>query len=51
LKWDWVMKASKLDLTPPKYEFGDLPVVPVATTAIATTAIGKAGGEKRGYIG
>jgi len=46
LKWDWVMKASKLDLTPPKYEFGDLPVVPVATTAI-----GKAGGEKRGYIG
>ncbi len=30
LKWDWVMKASKLDLTPPKYEFGDLPVRPVA---------------------
>ena len=30
LKWDWAMKASKLDLTPPKYEFGDLPVRPVA---------------------
>lgn len=30
LKWDWVMNASKLDLTPPKYEFGDLPVGPVA---------------------
>ncbi|HUW19957.1 MAG TPA: Gfo/Idh/MocA family oxidoreductase [Sedimentisphaerales bacterium] len=30
LKWDWVMNASKLDLTPPKYEMGDLPVGPVA---------------------
>jgi len=30
LKWDWAMNASKLDLTPPKYEFGDLPVSPVA---------------------
>jgi len=30
LKWDWVMNASKLDLTPPKYELGDLPVGPVA---------------------
>jgi predicted dehydrogenase len=30
LSWDWVMNASKLDLTPPKYEFGDLPVEPVA---------------------
>ena len=30
LKWDWVMNASKLDLSPPKYEFGDLPVRPVA---------------------
>jgi len=29
LKWDWAMNASKLDLTPPKYEFGDLPVAPV----------------------
>jgi predicted dehydrogenase len=25
LSWDWAMKASKLDLSPPKYEFGDLP--------------------------
>jgi myo-inositol 2-dehydrogenase/D-chiro-inositol 1-dehydrogenase len=30
LKWDWAMNASKLDLTPPKYEWGDLPVRPVA---------------------
>jgi hypothetical protein len=30
LSWDWVMNASKLDLTPPKYEMGDLPVAPVA---------------------
>jgi predicted dehydrogenase len=30
VSWDWVMNASQLDLTPPKYEFGDLPVAPVA---------------------
>ncbi len=30
LKWDWAMKASKLDLRPAKYEFGDLPMRPVA---------------------
>jgi myo-inositol 2-dehydrogenase / D-chiro-inositol 1-dehydrogenase len=30
LKWDWVMNASKLDLRPPKYEFGDLEMRPVA---------------------
>ncbi|MBU4330937.1 MAG: gfo/Idh/MocA family oxidoreductase, partial [Acidobacteria bacterium] len=30
LNWDWVMNASKLDLTPPAYEFGDLPLAPVA---------------------
>jgi predicted dehydrogenase len=30
LKWDWAMNASKLDLSPPKYEFGDLPDAPVA---------------------
>ncbi|MHC4394122.1 MAG: Gfo/Idh/MocA family oxidoreductase [Planctomycetota bacterium] len=30
LQWDWVMNASKLDLSPPKYEFGDLPLRPVA---------------------
>jgi len=30
LQWDWVMNASELDLRPPKYEFGDLPVRPVA---------------------
>lgn len=30
LKWDWAMKASNLDLGPPRYEFGDLPMRPVA---------------------
>ncbi len=30
LKWDWAMNASKLDLTPPKYEFGDAPEATVA---------------------
>lgn len=30
LKWDWAINASELDLTPPKYEMGDLPVSPVA---------------------
>jgi predicted dehydrogenase len=30
MKWDWVMNASKLDLSPPKYEFGDAPARPVA---------------------
>jgi predicted dehydrogenase len=30
LKWDWAMNASTLDLSPPKYEFGDLPVRPAA---------------------
>jgi predicted dehydrogenase len=30
LKWDWVMQASKLDLRPPRDEFGDLPMRPVA---------------------
>jgi myo-inositol 2-dehydrogenase/D-chiro-inositol 1-dehydrogenase len=30
LKWDWAMNASKLDLTPPSYEFGDLAMPPVA---------------------
>jgi predicted dehydrogenase len=30
LNWDWAMKSSQLDLTPPKYEFGDLPVRPIA---------------------
>jgi len=30
LKWDWAMNASKLDLSPSKYEFGDLETMPVA---------------------
>jgi len=30
MKWDWALKASKLDLSPEKYEMGDLPVRPVA---------------------
>lgn len=31
LKWDWAMNASKQDLTPPKYDWIDLPTEPVAT--------------------
>jgi len=30
LKWDWAMQASKLDLRPPREEFGDLPMSSVA---------------------
>ena len=30
VKWDWVMNASKLDLSPEKYELGPLPVAPVS---------------------
>ena len=30
LKWDWAVNASKLDLTPPEYDWIDLPVRPVA---------------------
>jgi predicted dehydrogenase len=30
VSWDWVLKSSKLDLTPPQYGFGPLPVAPVA---------------------
>ena len=30
LKWDWAMKASKLDLRPKEYALGDLPLDPVA---------------------
>jgi predicted dehydrogenase len=28
--WEWAMTSSKLDLTPPRYEFGPNPVDPVA---------------------
>ncbi len=30
LRWDWVMNASELDLTPSKYEFSNLPMEDVA---------------------
>jgi predicted dehydrogenase len=30
ISWEWAMTSSKLDLTPPKFEFGPLPVEPVA---------------------
>jgi hypothetical protein len=30
LSWNWVMNSSKLDLSPPKYEFGNLPVARIA---------------------
>ena len=34
LGWNWAMNASKLDLSPPKYEFGDLAVRPVAIPGV-----------------
>ena len=30
ISWDWAMNSSKLDLKPLNYEFGDLPLRPVA---------------------
>ena len=29
VEWDWALKESQLDLSPPRYEFGELPVRPV----------------------
>lgn len=34
LKWDWAMNASKMDLSPGKMEFGDLPEMPVALPGV-----------------
>lgn len=34
MKWDWALQASKLDLSPPKYEFGDLAVDPPAIPGV-----------------
>jgi myo-inositol 2-dehydrogenase / D-chiro-inositol 1-dehydrogenase len=30
LQWSWILSSSKLDLTPPRFELGSLPVAPVA---------------------
>ena len=34
ISWEWAMTSSKLDLTPPKYDFGPLPVEPVAIPGV-----------------
>ncbi|MHC4068170.1 MAG: Gfo/Idh/MocA family protein [Planctomycetota bacterium] len=34
LSWDWAMNASKLDLSPPEYKFGDLPKRTVAVPGV-----------------
>ncbi len=34
LKWDWVMQASQLDLSPDVYDFGDAPGRPVAIPGV-----------------
>jgi len=34
ISWEWGMTSSKLDLTPPKYTFGPLPVEPVAIPGV-----------------
>ncbi len=30
VSWDWIMNKSRLNLSPPKYEFGDLSIRPVS---------------------
>jgi len=34
ISWDWAMTSSKLDLAPPRYELGELPVEPVAIPGV-----------------
>jgi predicted dehydrogenase len=34
INWEWAMASSKLDLTPPKYDFGPLPVEPMAIPGV-----------------
>ena len=34
LKWDWAMNASKLDLTPTRWQFGDYPLADVAVPGV-----------------
>jgi predicted dehydrogenase len=34
VSWDWVINASKLDLSPPEYAWGDFPVRPVAVPGV-----------------
>ncbi|MEM7144918.1 MAG: Gfo/Idh/MocA family oxidoreductase [Verrucomicrobiota bacterium] len=34
LKWEWALQRSELDLSPPSYEFGDLPVDPPAVPGV-----------------
>jgi predicted dehydrogenase len=34
ISWEWAMNNSMLDLTPPNFELGDLPVEPVAVPGV-----------------
>jgi predicted dehydrogenase len=34
IKWDWAMNASKLDLTPKEWKFGDYPLAEVAVPGV-----------------
>ncbi|MBU0640310.1 MAG: Gfo/Idh/MocA family oxidoreductase [Planctomycetes bacterium] len=34
ISWNWVMNSSELDLTPPHYEFGEVPITPVAMPGV-----------------
>lgn len=34
IKWEWAMNASKLDLTPKQWKFGDLPLADVAIPGV-----------------
>ena len=34
MKWEWALRGSELDLTPPEYAFGDLPAAPPAVPGV-----------------
>jgi hypothetical protein len=34
INYDWMLNASKLDLTPPAYQFGDAPPVNIAIPGV-----------------
>ncbi|MCG6927710.1 MAG: Gfo/Idh/MocA family oxidoreductase [Acidobacteria bacterium] len=34
MKWEWALRGSTLDLTPPEYAFGDLPAAPPAVPGV-----------------
>jgi len=35
ISWDWALNKSKLDMTPPAYKPGELPIEPVAVPGLS----------------